>query len=324
MSSRLPTVHPLEAFPLDNPSREAPSLPSYQTIPMAFLAPPPVEHEIDMLEFWKMFIRAKWFILLVTVLTTAGSVYLAKTATPIYRAEVLIAAVDDKGGQALSGGLSGLASMAGLDIGGGRTASSNLAILKSRHFLENFIEEEKLLDVLLPLGPDSSPPEKKENGERERTRLWHAVVAFEGILSVSTERKDGVIAVAIEWHNREQAALWANLLIERLNDHLRRVAIEESEKSVAFLHSELAKTQVMQLQQVLANLLETQIQKTMMSRVRPDFAFNIVDPAVAPPEGVIARPRRKWMVAVGFGAGLGSGLFLALLAHLLRGRKTPE
>ncbi|MBF0146752.1 MAG: hypothetical protein HQL84_11740 [Magnetococcales bacterium] len=306
---------------MDNQVKEAPALPAYHTIPMAFLAAPAVEKEFDLLAFWHILSRWKWFILFVTALVTSGAVYKAKTDVPIYRAEVLVTPVTDKGGGEVVGNLSGLASMAGLNLGSGKGSGSNLAILESRAFLERFIRDEKILEIIVPKRPEQDRSGSNHDNDKNSKEMWDAVLIFDGILSVSTERKDGVISIVIEWQDRHQAALWANLLVKKLNDHLRNLAIQEAEKSIEFLNNELAKTQLTQLQQVLVNLLESQLQKIMMSKVRPDFAFNIVDPAVAPPEGVIVRPKRKQMVAIGLGAGLGLGIVLSIVFNMFLSRK---
>ncbi|MBF0602695.1 MAG: hypothetical protein HQL07_03260 [Nitrospirae bacterium] len=309
---------------MDNQITKEPTAPSYQTIPLAFLSPPIEAKEIDLQQYWQILARGKWLILIMTVLSTAWSVYQAKTATPVYRAEVLITAVGEQQGPSFGGGLSGLASIAGLSIGGPSGSGSNLAIFQSRSFLEKFITDEKVAEIL----NGNKPSAAKDSGGGEKspsadTLLWNTVDAFKGLITISTERKDGIIAVSVEWHDRHQAAKWANLLVQRLNDHLRNLAIQEAEKSIEFLNNELAKTQVTQLRQALANLLETQIQKIMMSKIRPEFAYSTVDPAIAPPEGMFVKPKRKQMVMIGFVWGVVLGSLTAVLFHLLRRKRNP-
>ncbi|HIJ85934.1 MAG TPA: hypothetical protein HPQ00_17265, partial [Magnetococcales bacterium] len=133
---------------MENQVRETSAAPVYTTIPLAFLAPPASEEEFDLASYWQILVRGKWLIFVVTVLVTAWSVYQAKIATPIYRAEVLLAPVGDKGGSGQVGGLAGLASIAGLSVGGGGASGTNLVIFKSRFFLENFIVNEKIVDII--------------------------------------------------------------------------------------------------------------------------------------------------------------------------------
>src|SRR3569623_3798652 len=80
--------------------------------------------------------------------------------------------------------------------------------------------------------------------------LRRANQVFDGnIRTISQDKKTGLITLAIEWKDPEEAARWANLLVERLNQHERQVAIGEAEKSLAYLKNELAKTSFQEMQQ---------------------------------------------------------------------------
>ena len=52
----------------------------------------------------------------------------------------------------------------------------------------------------------------------------------------------------------------------------------------------------------------------MLAKVRDDYAFRVIDPAVTPEEGRFVRPKRLLLLA----AGIVFGAFLCVFAVLLR------
>lgn len=243
--------------------------------------------------------------------------------TPIYRAEVLLEPITEDGKQ--GGGLlaqyGGLAAMAGIDIGGGGSNSkdSNMAILKSRVFIEKFLHDENLLTVLFHKLWDPETQSWKVEDPKQIPSMWSGVEYFtKNILNIAEDKKTGLITLAIEWEDREQASRWANLLVERVNKHLRELAIRDTQKSMEYLHAEFAKTSIVELQQAITNILEGQIKKIMMANVRLEFAFKVIDPAVVSPEGHIIKPKRRLMVVLGFVLGLFLGIFAAFIRNFIR------
>ena len=124
------------------------------------------------------------------------------------------------------------------------------------------------------------------------------------------------MTLTILWRDREQAAKWANLLVERVNRDLRQRAIAESEASIAYLNSELAKTSAVELRQSLFRLFENQTKTIMFARVRAQYAFKVIDPAFVPDADKFVRPKRLAMILIGALAGVMAGL--VLVAFLLR------
>jgi uncharacterized protein involved in exopolysaccharide biosynthesis len=72
--------------------------------------------------------------------------------TPVYRASTVLVPASDRGfgdASAALGQLGGLASLAGIEIGGSNVeVEEALAVLRSREFTEKFIREKNLLPVL--------------------------------------------------------------------------------------------------------------------------------------------------------------------------------
>jgi LPS O-antigen subunit length determinant protein (WzzB/FepE family) len=255
---------------------------------------------------WREIWAAKWKIIAVTLLFSAASLIYALLAEEWFRAEVLLAPPNDRAAAPL-GQLSGLASLAGVRIGGGDAVEA-VATLKSREFAREFIEDHSLVTVLLADEWDH----ELERWRGEDPAAWpdvrDAIKYFhEEVLGVRRDPETGLVTMAVEWKDPAQAADWANALVRRVNAKLRERALREAEANVSYLQAELSGNSIITLQQSIGRLLEHEHQKVMLARGNEEFAFRIIDGAETPRKRI--RPKRALIV-------IGSTLVGALLSIL--------
>jgi LPS O-antigen subunit length determinant protein (WzzB/FepE family) len=266
---------------------------------------PPVAYddEIDLWQLWETVWSGRWLIIAITSLFAVGGVTYALVAQEWWRAEVVLAPADKKGG--MSGALSqlsGLASLAGVSVGGGG-GNEPLAVLKSKDFARQFITEMNLMPVLLK-------DQKTEDGKAPDIR--DALRIFETVRTVSDDKKTGLVTLSVRWKDADTAALWANELARRVNARLRAEALAEAERNVTYLQKEMAATSVVSLQQSMGRVLEGEMQKLMLARGNEEFAFKVIDKATPPK--LRDAPKRALIAIV---ATLAGG-FLGILAVFLR------
>lgn len=235
----------------------------------------------------------------------------------VYQAQVLVAqvAAQGRGVSSLTNQLGGLAALAGIDIGstGGRKEES-FATLASAGFAREFIQTNNLLPILFDTKWDATTKRWRDG---KPPSLESAMKKFtEKVATVAEDRKTGLVTVSIEWYSPQLAAQWANLLVDRANERLRAAAINNAERSVAYLEQELAKTNVVELRQAIYNLIEDQVNNAMLANVQREYAFRVIDPAV-PPETRIS-PKRTAITLAGVVLGLLVGALTALVMHGLR------
>ena len=278
----------------NQPPQENPVSPSY-----AYYTPPQ-EDEINLMDLWKTLVEQKKLFFVITTITTLIALTYALLATPIYRAEALLAPVSkEKGGQlsALAGQFGGLASLAGINLGGGGgDIEEAIATLKSREFTNKFIEDESLMSVLFEDEWDKA--RKEWNDIKEQPTLWRAYKKFKLIRVVTQDKKTGLITLSIDWKEPVLAASWVGKLIKRLNDQLRQEAIMNSEKSIRFLEAEIQKTSVIEIKESIYNLIEAQAKTKMLANTQEEYAFRVLDEAVVPEEK--SKPKRTLIVLLGF------------------------
>ncbi len=276
----------------------------------------PSADEIRLIELWNIIWSGKWRIVAITSLFVLGSVAYALLATEWYRAEVLLVPAEVKGSPVIAGQLGGLASLAGVNVGGGDSVEA-VATLRSRDFAREFIEDHGLLTVFFADDWDPVNERWLIEDPRKQPDLRKAVRYFhENVLRVTEDRGTGLVTLAIEWTDADLAAEWAAVLVGRLNARLRERALEEAEINVAYLQQQLAQTNVVTLQQAVGRILEAELQKLMLARGNQEFAFRVIDSAQPPDRRV--RPKRILVVTIGAFVGGLVALLSVFLGHALR------
>ena len=292
------------------------------------------ERSIDFREMFMALWQRRYWIAAVAALFAVASVIVALLWQPVYRAAtVMVPAVSERNGLGASlgsalGQLGGLASIAGLNLGGGGNVETEeaLAVLKSREFTEAFIRERQLMPLLFPTKWDEQRGAWKAD-VKPPTPAQAYKYFNKKIRSVLQDKKTGLITLQIDWHDRQQAATWANELVERLNAEMRSRAIEQANASVGYLERELKATSTVATQEAINRLIESQIKQRMLANVTKEYAFRIVDRAMAPDRDDPIRPRRRIVVAVGtlLGVVVGTaGVLLFRMIARLRAESTSK
>ncbi len=272
------------------------------------------EDEIDLLEYWRLIWGKRKLILSVTFAVAILAAGISLLMPNIYSASVVVTPVGEKNSKEPSlGGLGGLASMAGMSLGGGGgNVKVNLAVLNSREFLWAFVKENKLKAVLFA---DAWDAQSKTWREKEPSQ-WAVYRKISHMVSVSEDKKSGLITVAVAWTDPGQAALWANDLVARLNAHLRLEALARSKKTLGYLNEELGKVKVADMRQALFDLIAQEQKKAMLASTQKEYAFRVLDKAVAP--DMRSKPKRRRIVIL---AVLLAGFFTTIGVFIREGIK---
>lgn len=271
------------------------------------------EEEIDLADVWRVLVAGWRPIALVTLACAALALAAALLLPPVYRAETLLAPVensDKSTGPLLSFGV--LEGFSGLGASGGGDAAEALATLTSRVFTDAFIKEEGLMPVLFAERWDAATRTWK--ADAEMPTAWDAYDVFNRrVRFVSKDIKTGLITLAIEWRDPEAASRWANRLVQRINAERRAAAIREAETNIAYLKEQLAETSIVEMQQAIYQLIEAKIKTIMVAKSLDEYAFKVIDPAASPQDPV--RPRRAAIVVLGVLFGLLASAVVVLVRH---------
>jgi len=198
---------------------------------------------------------------------------------------------------------SGLASLVGLSPQQDSKKSESLAVLQSEALTQQYIANNDLLPVLYPKRWDAVAKRWKVTDPKKIPTLWTANQLFkEKIRVLTTDTKTGLSTLIITWDDPVVAARWANGLVKMANDYLRDKTIVESERNIAYLTEQGAKTDAVGVKQAVYSILQTEISKAMLAKGSDEYALKVVDPAFAPEKA--SSPKPALWIFIGTVAGL--------------------
>jgi capsule polysaccharide export protein KpsE/RkpR len=188
-------------------------------------------------------------------------------------------------------GIEGLASLAGIAMPASEKLEEHLAVLRSRDFVWRFIREYDLMRVLFEDKWDAANERWEDDDVDKQPNEWDAYRFFtRKVFSVNKDAKTGLVQVTVDWYDPEQAADWANKIVQLLNEHLRMIATERSRENLEYLNQELEGIKVSEMRQTLYQLIEQEQRTAMIVNTQKEYAFRVLDPAVPPDKKI--RPKR--------------------------------
>jgi uncharacterized protein involved in exopolysaccharide biosynthesis len=258
------------------------------------------ENEIDLVGLWWLVWDHKVLVGACTALVTLAALFIALTATPLYRASVVMTESKDTGlggaESGMAGQLGGLASLAGLALGTGAEHPERSAVLRSRHLVEQFVSRPDVLPLLMA---------KAKPGQS----VWLTVERFrKSVLDIEEDKLKSTTTVTMDWTDPAVAARWANEFVALANQELREQTIEDATRNVAYLEDQVQHARSVDLQKVMYQLIEQETQRLMLAKGRVDYAFTVADPAVMPE--VRVSPKRTLLVLSGIVAGFLLGCYV--------------
>ncbi|RLV61418.1 LPS O-antigen length regulator [Parashewanella curva] len=294
------------------------------------------DDEIDLKELFSVIWQGKWLITSITTVFAIGAVIIALMLPNIYKSEALLSPVSDqKGGglSALAGQFGGLASLAGINLGGSKGDKSQLAIeiLKSREFTSKFIQKHQILPELMAVdkwdratnGLAYDPevynePEKKWLRKvsapfKSKPSMQEAYKEWQKIFSVNQDKKSNLVTISIEHKSPYIAQQWVKWLVADINLEMKKRDVKEATKSINFLEKQINQTKVADLRSTLFKLIEEQTKTIMFADVRDEYVFATVDPALVPEEK--AKPKRALICILGTLLGGMLGVAIVLVRY---------
>jgi uncharacterized protein involved in exopolysaccharide biosynthesis len=284
--------------------------------------------------------RTKWFIIFFTMTISAATVLYAISLPNVYRASAIYLpkGADEAGGglAKLAGQFGGLASMAGINIGGGgadKTAAA-LEFMRSRAFLQAYIEKHDLyVPILAAQGWDQTSnklviaPEIYDEKNNAWVRAappsfqviptaWEAYDALNKMITVTEESKKGFIKIEVEYYSPELAAKWLGWLVEDLNAYWKAREHNQTQQSIAFLTKQAEEAQLAELRSVFYQLIAEQTKTTILNEVSDEVLFETIAPIVVPEQK--SAPSRALICVIGTLIGGVLSVILSLLFCAIR------
>jgi uncharacterized protein involved in exopolysaccharide biosynthesis len=276
--------------------------------------------DLDIAQIWMTLRRARYWILGSALLGGVAAAALAFALPTYYTAETVLLVSSNDSGNRLQD-LAGIASRVGL---GGLVADSGtdrkveaIATLQSRVLTEKYIADNNLMPILFADRWDVQGG-KWRGDAADWPTTWGATELFRTrIRAIAEDRRNGLVTLSIRWTDRTAAAKWANELVQQANSYLQQSALARSARNLDYLKAELQKGNTIEVRQSINNLIETEINRSMLARGNDQYAFRIIDPAVVPEQSPLKR--QLMLIASGFLLAAGFAAILSLLLRAVSG-----
>ncbi|MBI5454236.1 MAG: hypothetical protein HY956_06380 [Deltaproteobacteria bacterium] len=291
---------------------------------------------------WKRRTVVALFFAAGTLISAASTLFM----TDIYRASAVITPVGgkDTGGSEMSMVAQQLGGLSGITFPASRPSSEIISLLNSNILREKVIESHNLLPVLFSDSWDGERMRWKDvqkgglSGQINKVfstqaagasdavnsgpTLWDGLRELDGIVKVSASAKDNTIAIYAEHRDPAFASRLIELFLSTLNHHMSGEAKRVAQTNKRYLLEQLGASNDPFIRQKIYNLIAQQIEVYMMSEVKENFAFKVIDPPRVPDRRL--RPAKTRFVEAGAALALLCGIFAAFViefASILRGRK---
>ncbi|MBI5809847.1 MAG: hypothetical protein HZB21_01460 [Deltaproteobacteria bacterium] len=302
------------------------------------------EPEIDLMDYWRIISKRKVLILLLVIGSVSGTTVYSLLIDEIYRSEGVITPTAAKEtGVGIPSSMQ-FSSIVGISIPNTASASEVVNLLKSKTFREKVIMNYSLLQVLFPerwdgtrgawkkngaagygrslsgiattsSGAKTAPGRIDNNEDDVRPSIWDGLRALDSIVVITHIPKDNIVVIGAEYTDPVSAADIVKHIIAALNEHMSNETKRVAQANSKYLEEQLYKISDPLIRNKIYNLIAQQIEVSMMSEVKENFAFKVLDHPRVPDERI--RPKRGMMAALSFGVSLVGGVSLAFVMEYM-------
>ena len=296
---------------------------------------PAYDDEIDLKELFNVLWAAKKLILAITGVFAFVSVIYALSLPNQFKASALLAPAQQQSGglSGALGDLGGLAALAGVNIGGGDGGEAQIAqeIIRSWGFLAKFVEENDLaVEVFAAdgwnkeknqLSIDNDLYDIDENrwvrnppsGKTANPTSWELYEEFLEKVSISTDKKTGLISLTVEYFSPFIAKEWVEQLVVAINQHMQQRKLQMVNTNIEYLEAQILKTPIAGMREVFYTIIEEQVKSKMLAEASPEYVFVTISAAMVPE--VKSQPKRALICILGVLLGGMLSVAFVLIRH---------
>lgn len=257
--------------------------------------------ELHIRDLVETLIRNIKFIIIFTAIFAIFSVTYALSLDDIYQSTGKYYTVSKQQSQSTGGGLGGLASLAGIKLGSPEITRKSLAIetIKSRAFLKRLIEKnEEFLPLLMAsksfnksLGTIIYNEEifdetsftwqhDKESQISLKPKFIDIQKKYNGSLKIDQDLETGIITIGFFHLSPKVSYELLSFILDEINLSLKENELQEAMKALEYLSA--YSTNILAVQNSVAQLIEKQVETQMLANIRKDYALKALDPAMVP------------------------------------------
>ena len=258
------------------------------------------EDEIDLVQIFKVLFEGKWIIFSVTTVASILAVIYSLSLPNIYESKILLVPNEANSRPSLLQNYSSLANIAGVSLPSENNEGNSFKAIRKLNSL-SFFESNILPNIFLPdlMAFDSWNSGKNINNYKNdiydlssnswvrdysypQKQIPSAQESFDKFqaehVSISEEKKNNFVTIKVKHQSPYVAKEWAELLTNQINYFYREKDREEAEKAVNYLNTQIAKTNLSEIKQVIAALLQQETQKLTLIEANEFYVYEFIDP----------------------------------------------
>jgi len=297
------------------------------------------EDEIDLRELFSTIWANKFKIAIFTFIVTSLTILYVLTRPNQYTSSTILAPQGQTKSVSL-GGLSSLASMAGVNIGGGGVMDayhSLKIILGSYTFEKMMVKKYHLISLLstsnmkkefvFPFGYSgmydlfhSSKKSNKSYADKE----YATIKKLKKIISISNSKKSGAITMSAKLPDRFLAKKLLDIYLKSSTAYLRTIDMKNIKQKIKYYQKELATTNNIQLKTQISQYIASLMQKEVFANANPYYIVKqITKPSVAYIKAKTG-PKRALIVIVAFITSIILAIFGVFFMEFLKNEKSSQ
>ncbi len=286
--------------------------------------------EINLFELFQVLLAGKWTIIFVTTFACVVVLIYSLALPNIYESRVLLVPNDSNNQSGLAKNYGSLASIAGVSLPSNSNMSNSKKAIKKLTSL-SFFESNILPNIFLPdlVAIDSWNSELNfinyDNEIYDQSKnVWvldkklipsaqESFYAFQSHVSFSDDNVNNFLTVKVKHQSPFIAKEWANLLIDQINDFYRQKDKKEAERAVDYLNTQIARTKLSEIKEVIAELLQQETQKLTLIEANEYYVYEYIDPPAVMEKK--SEPSRAFICILGALIGIIFGAVIVLLRN---------
>ena len=133
------------------------------------------------------------------------------------------------------------------------------------------------------------------------------------MLEISVDNKTSFITLSIEHKSPYLAKQWVDIIVHNINESMRELDIRNAKNSITFLNESTSSTSIQSIREVIASLLERQMQTLMLASSNADYVWKTIDSSLVPE--LKSGPNRAFICIVGTLLGSMLSMIFVFILH---------
>ena len=276
------------------------------------------DEEIDLGKLVNVIWDKKFYILAITSIFAIISIVYALQLPNIYRSTAELLPVESGSGTGgMLGQYAGMASLAGIELGGEQTTKSQEAVARiksfeffSKYFYPNIALEDFLAVKKWDLTSNTLIYDKEnfnsESGQWVRQvspprsiipSPQEAYLQYKAIMRIAENPKTSFVTLFVEHQSPFIAQKWVELILDQIDQVMRDADRREAMQSVKYLNSIAPTVNYEEIKKSLSSLQEEQIKRLMMIEANKNYIFKVLESPIVPE--LKSKPKRSLVVIMG-------------------------